>query len=160
MESSEHRLGDTSGAAPSPPDVRRAVRSRVAVLVVAIGVGLLLQLLLRHHLADLQARAADDPIAARAQLAGEVRVGGLALFGLTALLGVAWTATAIQGWRVRRFPPSRSWLWGGNRIFTGVQARWVAAFGVVLGTALVACSVAGASITLEMVTRLLTCRAR
>ncbi|HEY2388855.1 MAG TPA: hypothetical protein VGK30_18005 [Candidatus Binatia bacterium] len=155
MSADGESLGDAPGTTPVP----RALARRVPVIVGAIAVGLVLQLLLRRHLADLQLAAASDPIAARSQLAGELRIGGLALFGLTALLGVAWTVTAIQGWRIGRFPPRSSWLWTETRVFTGPGARRVAVVGAVLGLALVACSLAGMALTLEMVTRLLTCRA-
>jgi hypothetical protein len=42
---------------------------------------------------------------------------------------------------------------------TGRRARWAAIVGVVLGVALVGCSLAGIALTLEMATRLLACRA-
>jgi len=155
MPSDGAPLDEADGAAPVPRDLKR----RTGVVVGAIAIGLVLQLLLRRHLADLQLQAASDPIAARAQLAGELRIGGLALFGLTALLGGAWTVTAIQGWRLGRFPPRSSWLWSRTRVFTGPAARWVAIVGAVLGVTLIGCSLAGMALTLEMATRLLACRA-
>ncbi len=132
---------------------------RIALVILAIALGLVLQSLLRRHLAALQVRAVDDAVGARTQLAGELRVGGLALFGLTALLGASLAVTAFHGRRLGRFPPSGSRMWSGTRTLTGVAARRAALAGMVLGTTLLLCSLAGAAITLEMVTRLLACRA-
>ena len=65
---------------------RSTVRHRIGVIVGAVVVGLVANHLLRMHLDTLQRMASTDPIAARRELATEVRFGGLAIFTSVAAL--------------------------------------------------------------------------
>jgi hypothetical protein len=147
------------GASPEPQAIDRAVWVRVGVIVAAMVLGLVLNHFVQRHLAALQVLAETDAIAARARLATEIRIGGLGLFALTGLLGVSLIATARRGARELRFPPTGLWGWGATRIVTGPAARRLAVVGVILGTLLIACSLAGAAVSWRMGTVLLACRA-
>jgi hypothetical protein len=83
----------------------------------------------------------------------------LGLFGLTAALGVSVITTSLRGLRLAHFPPPGVWAWGGARTVTGSAARRFAYVGVLLGSVLVACSLAGGAVTWQMAERLLACRA-
>ena len=144
---------------PSPPATRRATLRQLALFGGAALVGLGMNHLVQAHLATLQALAATDPIAARARFAIEIRVGGLGLFALTGLLGVAIIGAARRGIRELCFPPPGMWSWGGARTVTGAAVRPIALVVAVLGALLIACSLAGAALSWEMGTRLLACRA-
>jgi hypothetical protein len=150
---------DDSTTLPSPPAARLAVRRQLALLGGAVVVGLGLNHFVQIHLATLQVLAATDPIAARARFAAEIRVGGLGLFALTGLLGVAIIAAARRGIRELRFPPPGVWSWGGARTVTGAAVRPIALVVAILGALLIVCSLAGAALSWEMGTRLLACRA-
>lgn len=129
------------------------------MLAGAVVVGLLLNHFFRDHLAAYRALAAADPIAARHQLASEIRIGGLGLFLLTGALGASLIAAARRAHRDERFPPEGMWGWGAQRILTGAPARRAAGAGLVLGATLLACSLAGAALSWELGTSLLACRA-
>jgi hypothetical protein len=139
--------------------IDRTVWVRIGVLVGAMVLGLVLNHFVQRHLAALQVLAATDAIAARAQLATEIRIGGLGLFTLTALLGASLIATSRRSARELRFPPTGLWGWGATRIVTGPRARRLAFVGMILGALLIACSLTGAAVSWRMGTVLLTCRA-
>jgi hypothetical protein len=132
---------------------------RLVVLASAVAIGLLLQHFLRRHLGTLQTLAQTDPLGARARFAVELRFGGLGLFGLTTALGVSVIATSFRGFRLARFPPPGLWAWGCSRTVIGPAARRMACVGLVLGSLVVACSIAGGAVTWQMAERLLACRA-
>ena len=150
--------GSTSSL-PLPTGPRRATWQLVVIMAGAVIAGLLLNHLVQDHLAALQELAASDPIAARRQLATELRIGGIGLFVLTGALGGSLMAAGRRARRDERFPPAGIWSWGARRILTGAPARHAAVVGYVLGAALLACSLAGAALSWEIGTRLLACRA-
>jgi hypothetical protein len=125
----------------------------------AVMIGLGLNHVTQGHLATLEVLAAVDPIAARRQLAIEIRLGGLGLFALLCGLGVSLVPASLRAAREERFPPRGLWGWGATRIMTGPAARRAANVGVVLGVFLAACSIAGGWLSWEMGARLLACRA-
>ncbi len=138
---------------------RLALAARLLTLAGAVAIGLVLQHFLKQHLAALQVVAQTDQVAARARLATELRFGGLGLFGLTAALGVSIVVSSLRGLRLAVFPPPGMWGWGSVRISTGPSARRLAYAGMMLGTVLVAASLAGGVVTGQMATALLRCRA-
>ena len=142
-------------AVPAGPAARRMI----VILVSAAAIGLALSSALQSHLATLEARAVTDPIAARAQLAVEFRVGGLALFATIFALGVSLVVASLRAQRDERFPPAGAWGLGATRAITGPAARRAAQVGMVLAVALIACALAGAWLSWEIGTRLLVCRA-
>jgi hypothetical protein len=151
---------DGSAATPASAPTSTKIWLRIGVLVGAVVIGLLLNQLLQLHLAGLQALAHADPIAARARLASEIRLGGLALFATTGALGVAVMATSRCAARELRFPPVGAWGWGATRtVVSGQPARRLAYVGMILGLLLMVCSLAGGMLSWEMGTRLLACRA-
>jgi hypothetical protein len=132
------------------------------MLVMVLGaaaIGLALSSVLQGHLATLEARAVTDPIAARAQLAVEFRVGGLALFAIILALGASLVVASLRAQREERFPPAGAWGFGAARVITGPAARRAAQVGMVLAMALMACALAGAWLSWEIGARLLACRA-
>jgi hypothetical protein len=145
-------VSSTSAAPPSP--------WRLVGLVTAAGLtGLLANHAVQLHLAALQELARTDPIAARTQLAMEVRLGGLALFVLTGAFGAALVPASVRAARDERFPPPGVWSTGATRLLTGTPARRAAWVGAALGVLLVACSLAGGWLAWEIGSRLLACRA-
>jgi hypothetical protein len=132
---------------------------RISVVLAAGAVGVVLNHFVQLHLAGLEELAATDPLAARARLASEFRLGGSGLFGLTAALGASIIAAARRARRDERFPPTGVWSWGAMHVLTGAPARRAAIVGAVLGGVLIVCSAAGAALTWQIATRLLTCRA-
>lgn len=149
----------TSSTLPLPNEPRRATWQLVALLSGAGVVGLLLNHFVQDHLAALQGLATTDPIAARRQLASEIRLGGLGLFATTGALGASLIAAGRRARRDERFPPAGIWSWGARRTLTGAAARHAGIAGAVLGAALLVCSLAGATLSWEIGTRLLACRA-
>ena len=137
----------------------RGVRQRLLIMLGAAALGLVLNRFVQQHLATLETMARSDPLTARAQLAGEVRAGGVALFVVTAALGVAVTAASTRSRRLLRFPPPGMWSWGVARTVSGPAARRYAGLGIALGIALIACSLVGGALAWETGTRLLACRA-
>ncbi len=138
---------------------KRAAATRVGIVVAAVAIGLVLNHVLQRHLATLQTLAQTDPIAARAQLALEMRIGGLALFAVTAALGLSIVLASRRTLQILEFPPPGIWSWGAARRVSGPAARPLGWVGIALGAALVVCSVAGGALSWEMGTRLLACRA-
>lgn len=153
----------TIASVPVPTATMTAMSSVMRTCVVLVGaaaIGLVLNRLLMEHLTTLQTLAQTDPLGARAHLATEVRAGGIALFGLTAVLGVSVIARSLRGVRLAQFPPPGIWAWGGaRRPARGETARRLACVGVALGALLVVCSLAGGAVSWLMAERLLTCRA-
>ena len=137
----------------------RDVRRRILLVLGAAAAGIALNRFVQAHLATLQTLAANDPLAARAQLAEEVRAGGVALFAVTAALGASIIAASLRARRLLRFPPPGMWSWGGARTVSGPAARRFAGIAFALGTALIVCSLAGGALSWQMGTRLLACRA-
>ena len=150
---------DGSTTLPAPPAARRVSWVHLVALLGAIVVGLALNHAVPVHMVTLETLAATDPIAARSQLAGEIRVGGLGLFALTGLLGVSIVLAARRSLTELRFPPPGMWSWGGARTVTGPGVRPVAFVVAFLGVLLVLCSLAGGALSWEMGARLLACRA-
>lgn len=148
-----------SVSATTPPSLRRAVWLRIALFGGAALFGLVLNHFVQQHLATLQAFAASDPIAARRQLAWEIRIGGLGVFGVVLALGVAIVPMALRAARDERFPPPGMWSVGAARVVTGPTARMASRFVAVLGVLLVVCAAAGGWLSWEMGTKLLACRA-
>jgi len=145
---------------PTSPTAR-ALCSRVLAVIAAVVLGLVLHRVLRGHLAALEHVAAVDPFGARRQLAGEVRIGGLALFGLTAALGSWFVVLSLRARHAGQFPPPNASLWtAARRTFTGAASRRMAAVGIALGAVLVGASVVGAAIVWKMAQALVACQAR
>jgi hypothetical protein len=151
--------GSIDGMATTAAPARAPARRTIALLIGAAALGLALSALLRGHLATLEARAITAPIAARAQLAVEFRLGGLALFAIILALGASLVVASQRAQREERFPPTGAWGFGATRVITGPPARRAAQVGMVLAIALMACALAGARLSWEIGTRLLACRA-
>ena len=139
------------------PRAAREVWVRVLVLAGAMAAGLVLQRLLLQHLDALETLAETDPIAARRQLATELRVGGLGLFGLTCVLGGWVIAVSVRAFRAAQFPPPGVSTWRVARIATGATARRQAIAGMVLGAVLVAASLAAGVLTWKIAATFLVC---
>lgn len=106
----------------------------------------------------LETLAETDPIAARRQLALELRVGGFGLFGLTCTLGVWLIAMSTRAFRVAQFQPPGVSTWRVARTATGPAARRLAIAGVLLGSMLLVASLGGGALTWKMAAALLACR--
>jgi hypothetical protein len=120
---------------------------RLAVLAAALAIGLVLHLALRAELAEIAVLAETDVVAARAELAAWLRIGGSALFALTAAVGVSIALTSRRALAEGRFPPAGVWSFGAARIATGAPARRMAQVGVALGALLVLCSAAAGALS-------------
>ena len=151
--------GGSTVTPASPATARRTAAARIAVLVGAVAIGLGLNALLQVHLASLQTLANTDPLQARARLATEIQIGGVALFALTCALGASVIAASRRAARDLRFPPAGLWGWGATRTVTGPLARRAAYVGMILGALLMLCSLAGGALSWQIGMRLLTCRA-
>ncbi len=132
---------------------------RLLLVAGAIGLGLWLQGLVAARLEAIQALADEDVVRARAELAGLLRIGGTLLFGMTGVTGLSIVAASRRALASGRFPPPGLWSWGASRVVTGPHARRLARGGVVLGSLLVACSLAAGGLTWHMAAVLLACRA-
>lgn len=148
-----------AASAPTATVPARWLWIRVGVIVGAVLVGLCLNYALQGHLATLAMLARTDPIAARAELAREVRSGGLAIFATVGALGLALVAASRRAIRDEIFPPPGAWSWGAIRTVTGASARRIARVTLVLAIVLVLAALAGGWVSWEMGTRLLACRA-
>jgi hypothetical protein len=148
-----------TGTSPSAPGARRFLVIRIAVVAATTAIGLALQPLLRSELAAIQKLAETDVLAARAQLAAWLRIGGVALFGLTAAVGVSMLVSSRRAYVEERFPPSGVWAWGASRIVTGTDAKRMASLGLVLGALLVSCSAVAGVLCWFIAATLLACRA-
>ena len=138
---------------------RRFWLSRIAVIALAIALGLLLQRVVAARLAEIQALSAESVIRARYELASFLRVGGSVLFGFTAATGLAIVASARRALSVGRFPPPGMWSWGAARVETGPRAVTLARVSLVLGALLVACSAAGGGLIWYAASVLVSCQA-
>jgi hypothetical protein len=134
--------------------------SRLAVLALAIGLGLLLQRVVGARLEEIQALSAENVIRARYELASFLRVGGSVLFGFTAATGLAIALSARRALAVGIFPPPGVWSWGAARVATGSRAAALARASLVLGVLLVALSAAGGGLIWHTASVLVSCRAR
>jgi hypothetical protein len=148
-------------SAPGMPseNPRRAVAMRLLAVTGAIGVGLGLQQLLASRLEAIEALARDDVIAARAELAGLLRVVAVLVFGATAGVGVSMLLACRRALETERFPPPGAWSYGAVRIATGPRARRLARLGTALAVALVGLSAACGGLMWILGARLLACRA-
>jgi len=149
-----------TASSPAPTLRLRALAPRLAVVALAVALGLLLQRVVSGRLAEIQALASQDVIRARAELAALLRVGGASLFGFVALTGLAIVASARRALATGQFPPPGLWSWGTRRITTGPRARTLARTGLVLGSMLIALSAAAGGLVWYMASALLACRAR
>jgi hypothetical protein len=145
--------------ASAPPRSFRPLLARVAVLALAVAAGLLLQRALARELDAIRVLAETDVLAARAQLAAWLRVGGAALFGLTGSVGVSVLFSSRRAIAEGRFPPTGVWSWGATQVVTGTAARRMGWIGIGLGAALVLCSAVAVALTWTMGAALLACRA-
>jgi hypothetical protein len=114
---------------------------RLAVLVAAIAVGLLLQHLLALRLAALDDLARTDLLRARAELASLMQGIAVLVFGLTGGLGVGIVLSSRR------------------RVVTAPAARRLAQIGIALGVLLVAASAAGGGLLWYMAAVVRACRA-
>lgn len=144
-----------------PPRPRsRAILIRLAVVACAIAVGLQLQAVLSERLAEITARAEQDVVAARAELAFLMRAVFFPVLALTAAIGVILMRSARIALREGRFPPAKSRLWRADvRVVIGAPARQRARVALGLGLALVLCSLAAAGLVGWITRVLLLCRA-
>jgi hypothetical protein len=145
-------------AAPSH-GARRIVATRLAVLAVAVALGLGLQHALELRLEALDELAKTDVLRARAELATLLQVIAVLVFGLTATLGVSIAVSCRHAITEERFPPPGVWSWGSRRVMTGPAARRMAQIGVGLGAALFAASAAGGGLLWYMAVVVRACRA-
>ena len=132
---------------------------RLAVLAVAVAVGLAGNSLVAAHLASIQELAKTDVLAARAQLAFVLQGMAVGLFGGIAALGVWLAGLGRRGMALAQFPPPGMVGWGTARVHTGAVGRRAARFAFALALLLVAASLAGGALTWWMAVRLLACRA-
>jgi hypothetical protein len=148
-------------AAPiSTRPARRALLARLAALVVAVGLGLVLQNVLTARLASIDALAKTDLLAARAQLARVFEIAGVCVFGLTGAIGVMVISSSRRSLALEQFPPPGRWSWGSRRaVLTGKRARTFAQVGIGLGVTLVLASAAGGGLLWYMAAVLRACRA-
>ncbi len=137
----------------------RLVRQRVLALFIGLALGAVSYVAMAHYLESLQTLALHDKLAARAKLATLVRAMALTIFPLTGGIGLAIANTCRRSFAIDRFPPPGSRVFQTSRSFTGIAARRVAFAMLVLGIALVLCSVAAAALSWVMADRLLACRA-
>src|SRR5262249_21979377 len=128
--------------------------------VVAIGIGLVLQQVLRHYLAQIQDDARTDVLGARAELAHVFQAIGIGVFGMTGFVGVAIVRACRRAAREEVFPPQGFTSWGGGaRTLTGPRALWLARVGIGLGATVVVASAAGAGLSWYIAAVLRACRA-
>ena len=137
----------------------RPLLARVAVLALAVAAGLVLQRALARELEAIRVLAETDVLAARAQLAAWLRIGGAVLFGLTGAIGASILVSSHRAIAEGRFPPPGIWSWGAAHVVTGLAARRMGRIGIGLGAALVLCSAAAVALTWAMGAALLACRA-
>jgi hypothetical protein len=137
----------------------RSLGLRLVVLAGAIGAGLWLQHVLSLRLEALDELAKTDVLRARAELATLLQVIAVAVFGLTAGLGVAILVSCLRAAREERFPPPGIWSWGTRRVVSGPAARRMAQIGAGLGAAVVAASAAGGGLLWYVAVVVRACRA-
>jgi hypothetical protein len=138
---------------------RRALAPRLALLALAIVLGLAGQHWLESYLAQIQEYAKTDLLGARAWLARVFEIGGLLLFGCTGVVGVGVLQSCRRSLVLGVFPAPGLWSWGSAVRFTGARARTMARIGLVLGAMLVAASAAGAGLCWYAAAVLRACRA-
>jgi len=148
-----------SSTHPEFPDPKRALLARAGLVVVAIGVGLVLQHLLRAYLADIEDESRTDLLAARAELAHVFQALGIVIFGTTGALGASIALACRRAARDQVFPPTGLAAWRRARPVTGLRARLLAQVGMGLGATIVAASAAGAGLAWYIAAVLRACRA-
>jgi hypothetical protein len=140
-------------------NARRGLLARIGLIVVAIGIGLLLQQWLRAYLAALDDRSRTDLLGARAELARVFQALAVVVFGTTGLVGVSVVQACRRAARELVFPPSGLRAWRAARTVTGPRALQMARIGMGLGVVLIAASAAGAGLSWYMAAVLRACRA-
>lgn len=150
-----------SATAPRPTDGGswRHWAPRLLVLAGAVAAGLALQTVIRARVDGIQALAASDVIAARAQLAHLLQVVGGGVLAITTAFGVALFVAARRAVATAVFPPPGVWSWGAPRTVTGPRAVTFGRLMLALAAALVACSLTGLGMVFFIAQRLLQCRA-
>ncbi len=149
-------------ASNEPPNVPRyrALALRLGILAAAVVLGLLLQRGLSERLAGIVARADEDVVGARRDLAVLMRIVMLPLLVLTTALGAAIASSARRALLESRFPPAGGRLWHrAGPVRTGEAARRRAGFALGLGIALVLASLAALGLVGWITHVLLLCRA-
>lgn len=148
-----------SSTHPDARNARLALLARLGLVVLAIGLGLVLQQLLRAYLADIQDEARTDLLGARAELARVFQALGIVIFGTTGFAGVSIVLACRRAARELVFPPPGLTAWGGARQVTGPRALLLARVGMGLGGTIVAASAAGAGLAWHIAAVLRACRA-
>jgi hypothetical protein len=128
------------------------------VIAGALALGLALQQRVGARLAEIDALAQSNPIQARVELAGMLRVVAVGLFGLTGGLAVAILDSGRRALAEGRFPPRGVWSIGAVRFATGPRALRLARASIALAVLLFLCSVAGGALTWYLASVLLACR--
>jgi hypothetical protein len=146
-------------ATPPGPRSARFLGSRFVVLAAAVGLGLALQSVVARRLSEITALAETDVLAARAQLAALLRVGGALLFGLTGAIGVSIAVSSRRAIAAGRFPAPGLWSWGARVVATGPAAVRMARVGLVLGAVVAVLSGVAAALVWYIAAVLLACRA-
>jgi hypothetical protein len=139
--------------------LRRSLAVRLAVLALAVAVGLALQHVLSEYLERIQTLSQTNMLEARAALARVFELAAVAVFGLTGMIGVLVTLSSRRSLALERFPAPGPLSWGTRRVFTGPPARKLARVGIGLGITLVLASAAGAGLMWYMAAVLRACRA-
>jgi hypothetical protein len=147
-------------ASPAPTVRLRQLVPRLAIVALAVVLGLLLQRVVAARLDEIQALSSRDVLRARAELAALLRVGGALLFGFVAATGIAIAMSARRALATGQFPPPGVWSWGARRVVTGPRAHALARISLVLGALLVACSAAAGGLVWYTASVLLACSAR
>ena len=147
-------------AAPAErPPPRLGLPLRIAVVIGAIGLGLVAQQLLLTYLWQIEELSETDLLGARAALARVLEVGSVLLFGLTGSLGVTLLVTLRRGLLLDRFPVSDLWSFGSRRSPSGPGSRTRMRVGIALAIALILASCAGGALTWYIAAVLRACRA-
>jgi len=150
-------------ASPVQPRVDwRSIARRLALLGLAVAVGLFLERRLEARLQELDAlghRSYADLLIARKELARLLQRLAVAVFGATAAVGVAAIAACLKSLRLGVFPAPGTWSWALRHKLTGRQAVLAARVGMGLGATLVLVSAAGGGLLWYMAAVVRACRA-
>jgi hypothetical protein len=145
-------------AAPTRTPLRRSLLARLALLALAVALGLALQHWLTGRLAAIDARSRTDLLGARAELASLLEIASVSVFGMTGAVGVMVILASRRSLQVGVFPAPGVWSWG-SRTVTGPLARKGAIAAIFLGVTLIAASAAGGGLTWYMAKVVRSCRA-
>jgi hypothetical protein len=133
---------------------------RIAVLVFAIGLGLVAHHFLSEYLWQLEELSETDVLQARASLAFVLEIASVVVFGMTGSIGISLALSMRRSLQQERFPVSDIWSWGSRRpVVTGPRSRSLARFGLALAITLILASIAGGALTWYMAAVLRACRA-